>query len=174
MNTPFDPVSPPLCDLCKAAPAAIQFVEQRGNETRKISICHGCAAKQGISHNGSSLTFNLPSILAAMSSLVEPEEDVVCSFCGLTGTQFRENGRLGCAQCYEVFEEILKPIIKRTQSGMDHRGLVPARLAPSVEKAEIIELRKKMEELVKAERYEEAARLRDKIKELEISLGAKK
>lgn len=165
--TPFDPASPPLCDLCKGAPAAIQFVEQRGSDTRKISICHACAAKQGISHDGGSLTFNLPSILAAMSNIVQTAEEPNCNFCGMTGAQFREGGRLGCAQCYEVFESILKPIVKRTQSGMAHRGLMPARVTPTVDKAEIADLRKKLDEFVRQERYEEAARLRDKIRELE-------
>lgn len=163
---PFDPNSPPMCDLCKAAPAAIQFVEQRGAETRKISICHACAAKQGISHDGSSLTFNLPSILAAMSAIVQPEEEPVCESCGMTGAQFREGGRLGCAKCYEAFESILKPIIKRTQSGVSHRGLVPARLASAMEQSELPELKKRLEQCVREEKYEEAARLRDRIREL--------
>ncbi len=157
-----------MCDLCKQAPAAIQFVEQRGTETRKISICQGCAAKQGISQDGNSLTFNLPSLLAAMSGMAgAATEDPVCPGCGLTGAQFREGGRFGCARCYEVFEDIIKPIIKRAQAGEAHRGLAPARLAPSLEKSEIADLRRQLEENVRAEKYEEAARIRDRIRELD-------
>lgn len=168
MIFPFDPNKPPVCDICKQAPAAIQFVEQRGAEMRKISICQGCAAKQGISQNGNSLTFNLPSLLAAMSNMSgAPAEDPVCPSCGMTGSQFREGGRLGCARCYEVFDEMIDPIIKRAQAGEAHRGLAPARLAPSLEKTELAELRRKLEECVRAERYEEAARIRDRIRELE-------
>lgn len=171
MILPFDPTNPPVCDMCKAAPASIQFVEQKGGETRRISLCASCGSKQGISHDGNSVTFNLPGLLAAMGGMTSATQvSHQCAACGLTTEEFRATGRLGCARCYEAFAEMLEPIIKKVQAGTAHRGLAPARLGPLMEKQTVAALRRQLDEAVAAERYEEAIALRDKIRELERSL----
>lgn len=164
--------SPPLCDLCKAAPAAIQFVEQRGNERKQISICQACAAKQGIHHDGSNFTVNIPSVIATLTGLAAAQAQVsgpepICGNCGMTAAQLREGGRVGCARCYEAFDEIIGPFVQRAQAGVFHKGLAPRRLAPSPEKADVAALRIQLRDAVKAERYEEAAKLRDRIRTME-------
>lgn len=167
----FDPSSPPTCDLCHAAPAAIQVVEQRGAETRKIAICPACAAKQGISQNGNAINFNLPNLIAAMEGVAAAREAPAaappfCPACGTRLEHFQESGRLGCAHCYEVFEPFIQPLVKRAQAGEAHRGLAPGRLAPEAPVGEEATLRNRLKECVAAERYEEAARLRDQLRAL--------
>jgi protein arginine kinase activator len=168
------PGQPPLCDLCHAAPAAIQFVEQRGNERKQISICQACAAKQGIHHDGSNFTVNIPSVIAALTGLAAAQSvqqavgpEPVCRHCGMTAAELREGGRVGCSHCYEAFESILAPFIHRAQAGTFHKGLAPRRLAPSPDKVDVAALRLQLRDAVKSERYEEAAKLRDRIRELE-------
>ncbi len=170
MNLPFDPASPPVCDLCRQAPAALQLMEQRGTETRKISICASCAAQRGIQQQNGQITFNLPSLMAAMAAVHAPGErpaSDACPGCGLTAAQFQETGRLGCARCFEVFEALVSQVVKRAQAGTSHRGLAPQRLGPALERAHLEELKRRLKEAVKAEKYEEAARLRDRIREAE-------
>lgn len=171
---PQSPGQPPLCDLCHAAPAAIQFVEQRGNERKQIAICQACAAKQGIHHDGSNFTVNIPSVIAALAGLASAQASApnsgpepVCQNCGMTATELREGGRVGCARCYEAFEMILAPFVHRAQAGTFHKGLAPRRLAPSPDKVDVAALRLQLRDAVKAERYEEAAKLRDRIRDLE-------
>jgi len=167
LNPGFDPAKPPPCDLCKAAPAAIQLVEQKGGETRRVSLCAACASKQGISHDGANVTFNLPAILAAMTGAAQTTPPVACPSCGMTAADFQRLGRLGCSRCYEVFAAQLEPVIKRFQAGAAHRGLAPTRLGAVAELSELAALRVRLQECVRSESYEEAARLRDRIRELE-------
>jgi protein arginine kinase activator len=147
----------------------IQVVEQRGVETRKISICPVCAAKQGISQDGNAINLNLPNLIAAMSGITAqqpPGPAPHCPACGTRLDQFQESGRLGCARCYEIFEPFIRPLVKRAQAGEAHRGLAPARLAPEAPTAEEATLRNRLKECVASERYEEAARLRDQLRAL--------
>jgi len=167
---PFNPAALPVCDVCKSAPATIQFVEQRGEEMRRISICQNCAAQQGIQQQGGSITFNLPSLLAAMASVTPNSERIqslVCPSCGLTSEKFQEVGRLGCSKCFDIFGPLIEQVIKRTQSGTAHKGLAPSNLTPMTKSSEIETLRQKLKEAIASERYEEAARVRDRIKLLE-------
>ncbi len=172
---PIDPGNPPVCDICHEHPASVQFVEQRGDQVRQLSLCSQCAQKQGINTQGGQVTLNLPALLAQMAAgaagaggpgRLAVAHDVACPSCGMTAEQFREGGRLGCARCYEAFEPMIASIVRRVQAGSAHRGLAPQRLgaAPA---DDLAELREKLKRAVKEERYEEAAKLRDQIRELE-------
>lgn len=166
-NMQFDPSNPPACDLCHAQPATIQFVEQKGAETKKVSMCASCAAARGIAQDGGSLTFNLPSLLAALAAGPAVESAVVCRTCGLSPAEFQKTGRLGCADCYEVFDALIRPIVKKFQAGQAHRGLAPVTLSKEIQNEEAVELRKQLADCVKAEQYEKAAQLRDRLREID-------
>lgn len=141
-------------------------MEQRsGGESKRVSLCAACAQKQGLSTAGGQLTLNLATLMAAMPSGSSPVEGLVCPSCGMTSEQFREVGRLGCARCYEAFDDLLRPIVRRTQAGTAHRGLAPRRLAAAPEPNDLEALKGQLKQAVKEERYEEAARLRDRIRE---------
>jgi len=75
---------------------------------------------------------------------------------------FKKTGRLGCADCYEAFSGELLPLIKAMHRADQHAGKVPERERARVRQtAEVEELRQALERAVAAEKYEEAARLRD-------------
>lgn len=105
-----------------------------------------------------------------------------CPHCGYQLSFFRQNGRLGCTKCYEAFKGALEPLISNIHGNVKHVGegekVEPVKnekpddpKAPAgnqgPQRPEIAEMRKKIDEAVKAEKYEEAARLRDEIKKLE-------
>lgn len=172
---PIDPNNPPICDSCHERPANVQFVEQRGDQIRQLSLCSQCAQKQGINTQGGQVTLNLPSLLAQMAAGVAGgggagrlagAEETTCPSCGMTAEQFREGGRLGCARCYEAFEPIIASIVRRVQAGSAHRGLAPQRLGAAPAE-DIVALKEKLKRAVKDERYEEAAKFRDRIREFE-------
>lgn len=174
---PIDPSNPPVCDICHERPANVQFVEQRGNQVRALSLCPQCAQQQGINTQGGHVTLNLPSLLAQMAAAGAPSGrapnavEAACPDCGMTVEQFREGGRLGCARCYEAFEPMIASIVKRVQAGGAHRGLAPQRLGSQAVQ-DLSSLREALKRAVKEERYEEAARLRDRIREAETRSSA--
>lgn len=91
-----------------------------------------------------------------------------CPTCGMTWAAFREKGLLGCPDCYEAFEEQLTPLLSRAhEGGVHHTGKTPGRggLAPGLHR-ELSALRRELDEAIKAEEYERAASIRDRIRRL--------
>lgn len=116
----------------------------------------------------------------AGSVAVNPQ--LQCPHCGYQLSTFQQNGRLGCTKCYESFKTALEPLISSIHGNVRHveEGTkvekvesenVKENKSPSgkmdSKKPEISEMRKKIDAAIKAEKYEEAARLRDEIKKLE-------
>jgi protein arginine kinase activator len=85
---------------------------------------------------------------------------------------FARAGRLGCARCYEVFEDRLEPLLRRIHGSDTHVGKAPVGTGERARiRRELEDLRKQLSRAVSQEAYEEAARIRDKIKEFEAQLG---
>jgi len=84
----------------------------------------------------------------------------------------RAEGRLGCPNDYEVFRVGLEPLLQRLHRSLRHKGKTP-RHGPSLGKtsAEVIELRNRLRQAVETEAYEEAAQLRDLIRQKEAADG---
>ncbi len=93
-----------------------------------------------------------------------------CPDCGMKFVEFRNGGRLGCPHDYDVFREDLLPLMEGVHSGTKHVGKTPRQKAASRARAghqELTTLRKKLQKAIDAEKYEEAASLRDQIRTLE-------
>jgi protein arginine kinase activator len=104
----------------------------------------------------------------------ETEEPAVlnreCEVCGLKFVDFRNTGRLGCPHDYQEFREELTPLLENIHGEARHCGKTPRRLPQSKQtQSELIQLRKQLLQAVNKEAYEEAARLRDRIRRLEES-----
>ena len=91
-----------------------------------------------------------------------------CPHCGLKFLEFRNAGRLGCPHDYEVFREELLPLLENIHGEPKHVGKSPRRQPRTGKiRTELAQLRKQLQQAVNRENYEEAARLRDRIKHLE-------
>jgi protein arginine kinase activator len=91
-----------------------------------------------------------------------------CPACGLSFQVFRNLGRFGCAQDYEVFEEEITPLLESLHGQVRHMGKSPRRAPLSAaQRAELTQLQQQLQQLIREERYEEAARVRDRIRQLE-------
>ena len=94
-------------------------------------------------------------------------DDAVCPACGTPYAHFRAQGRLGCPHDYEVFRSLLEPLFERVHSTAGpacRQG--SARHRRRIRQARRVELEAQLKTAVAAEKYEEAARLRDAIRAL--------
>lgn len=140
----------------------------------EMHLCELCAAEQGIAVK-SQIPLNelLSSLLAAETQDTDSPDsskDVrACPKCGFTLDQFRKQGVLGCPHDYEVFEKSLLPLIEKAHDGQTaHHGKIPSRTPQDTKKQiEVLTLRQQLEDAVRKENYELAAKLRDKIKKTE-------
>jgi protein arginine kinase activator len=111
--------------------------------------------------------------LADLGTAIKTESGskLTCSECGLTYEEFGRTGRLGCASCYDSFERVLLPLIKRLQRGSRHAGKSPAKLGRNAKTTvELRELEKRLQKLIEAEEFEEAAGVRDQIHKMEAKM----
>jgi protein arginine kinase activator len=95
-----------------------------------------------------------------------PEQ--ACPNCGMTLGRFAKTPLLGCSHDYTEFHTELMPLIKQSHNGQSHHcGKVPTRICEhDRNEIERNKLRRQLDQAVKNEDYETAARLRDKIQAL--------
>lgn len=93
-----------------------------------------------------------------------------CPLCGIKFVEFRNSGRLGCPHDYQEFREELAPLLENIHGETKHCGKTPRRLPQNKQtQSELVQLRKQLNQAVTKEAYEEAAKLRDRIRQLEQS-----
>jgi protein arginine kinase activator len=113
-------------------------------------------------------------IVSGAGALREPSpaDAQVCPICQITFLEFRNSGRLGCPYDYEVFRDELMPLLENIHGETRHSGKVPKRAPRNTQQqTTLIQLRNELKRAVAAEDYEAAARLRDKIKGIELEQG---
>lgn len=157
------------CQRC-AKPATLHITEVLGDERfEELHLCEECAkkylyepaqalqsAKKG---SGKSVSADdLPADVGAKQ----------CDVCGIKFVEFRNTGRLGCSHDYDAFRDELLPLLESIHGDTKHHGKSPRR-APKARSshAELTQLRKQLQQAVHDEKYEEAARIRDRIRQLE-------
>jgi protein arginine kinase activator len=95
-----------------------------------------------------------------------------CPQCGIKFVEFRNTGRLGCPNDYEEFREELLPLLENIHGETRHSGKTPQRLPQSKQtQSELLQLRGRLKQAVTKEDYEEAARIRDRIRQIEEARG---
>ncbi len=159
-----------VCDICGKNEATVHLTEIVNEKVTKLHLCEACAKDKGSEMEEH---FGLSDLLAGLADLgpgIEPElgQKIKCPACGFTYQDFRKVGRLGCSECYESFKKQLAPLLKRIHGADRHLGKVPLTIGKTVLDTKTIQdLKVRMEKAIQFEEFEEAARLRDEIKELE-------
>lgn len=95
-------------------------------------------------------------------------ESFRCEACGMTQRRFEKMGRFGCEKCYVTFIGGLKPLLRKIHLGGRHYGKIPGKWASEDHLIfRIKRLETKLRKAVADEDYEDAARFRDRIREME-------
>jgi len=160
------------CDLCGQEEAVIHIQQISGSDEVELHLCEKCAALKGITAGEDKVDFSITNLLTGLVDVKgisnESSSKKVCPRCGLTVQRFKKNGSLGCNECYTVFRKEISRIIEKMFGRTRHTGKYPKRLmAYKTFLIDIEDLKRRLDRAVKDEKYEEAARLRDQIKELE-------
>jgi protein arginine kinase activator len=145
-------------------------------------LCTACAQAKGniLEPPSFPAAINLPQsvdqmlapVLEALKSGImkvpSKEPDKKCPRCGITLAEFRKRGRLGCSYDYEAFGEELGSLLEKIHGSREHRGRAPNRSKKRQTHRQKVEaLRRELDEAIRAEQYETAAGLRDRLKEIE-------
>jgi len=156
------------CDRCDK-PATVFLTEIINGKKIEKHLCEDCAAAEGITIKSSIPISQLLEDFILQSSDADQSGELKCDVCGMTLSEFRSKGVLGCPNDYEAFRPALEPLLQRAHEGAtQHVGKVPHG-ADDVQKRNtaILRLRAQLKQAIGQEDYEQAARLRDQIKQLE-------
>lgn len=160
-----------LCQLCKQRTATIHLTEIANNQRNETHLCQECAQEQGLAVKAQIPLNDLLNTLLAQSAAAEqdtsesPSKEHACPDCGMTLKRFAKESLLGCPEDYRAFQDELMPLIEKNQNGKTHHcGKVPSRMPDmSRKEVELTGLKRQLEQAVRNEDYETAAKLRDRI-----------
>lgn len=147
------------CQHCPKL-ATLQITEIHAEDNvEELHLCDECAQKYLYETSPKKKKVEAPDLSGAA--------DKQCEHCGTRFVDFRNTGRLGCPHDYQAFQAELLPLLESIHNSTRHAGKTPRRPAVKVRAQELTRLRKDLQKAVGAEAYEEAARLRDRIRQLE-------
>ena len=189
-----------LCDNCGKREANVRYSENINGKVRELNLCEECSQKLGIGHMDFSMPMDFSNFFGDfMEEFAKPEwmpllnevKTLACDNCGYTFDDIVNTGKLGCGNCYDVFEAKLDPIIKKIQGSNQHVGrigkIIDNKIDEKLKESEskrnkasnninstndnkdnkatkLEQLQEQLKLAIKEERYEDAAKIRDNIK----------
>ena len=198
-----------LCQNCGKNEANVRYTQIVNGVKKEMILCEDCARKLGIGNFKMRIPLHFSNLLGnlfedydegLLPSFIK-ENSRECDSCGTLYDDFINTGLLGCADCYDMFEDRLDPMLKNIQGNTKHIGRKPLNINEKMKnigdnfsrnKAEeknsakesvgsqnnsennkendkqekIQELNKELSKAVEEERYEDAAKIRDEIKQI--------
>ena len=179
-----------LCENCGKREANVRYSENINGVKKEMHLCEECSRKLGITDR---MDFRMPSLdfsnffgsfLEDFSTpdfmpLLNEVKQIKCESCGSTFEDIINTGRYGCANCYDVFEDRMDPILKKLQGANRHNGRLgkisdnnvkfekKEEMAANKVDNKLEKLQEELKQAIKEERYEDAAKIRDEIKKEE-------
>ncbi|HXR05296.1 MAG TPA: UvrB/UvrC motif-containing protein [Verrucomicrobiae bacterium] len=161
-----------MCSICKEKPATVFLTKIASDNTpRNLDLCEDCAKSKGV-YNMDIFSVADADLLLGLGASQQIEQaaggvEVKCPRCGFTQADFKKSGRLGCPECYQTFAEGLGGLLKTMHKGTRHAGKAPEALRQSRDLSDRMKtLQNKLAKAIKDEDFEQAAILRDEIKQM--------
>lgn len=184
------------CQNCGKNEANFRYTEIVNGVKKEIILCEECKKELGIQGLDFNIPINFSSFFgdflneydnSSLFPMLAKQKQLKCNSCGMSYDEFIKEGKFGCSNCYNVFDSKVEPILKRIHGESKYLGRKGKISKASIHKEDsnmnkeiqentnsktekeqtLIELKKELKKLIKEEKYEEAAILRDKIKLLE-------
>ncbi len=173
-----------ICQICQKNPASVHVTEivetkaadaaaaEAVREVHEQHLCESCAATIDLPHAPAlkKTPADIWKLLQISAQQTRKRGGPSCPDCGMSLDEFRKKGRLGCARDYEVFKAHIGDLLERVHGARAHVGRVPGGSeTDSLRSQRLTMLKQQLEDAIRAEAYENAARLRDEIKALDQS-----
>jgi protein arginine kinase activator len=163
------------CDFCEKK-ATVFLTQLVDGQMKKVCLCDNCAKERGVTDpTGFSLADLLlgglpggPGTVVGPAAPGVPGNGKQCPTCTFTLEDLKRVRRFGCSDCYSTFGDEVTQMIRGMHKGTSHIGKVPEGLmAIQFRNQRIEELRSRLDQAIASESYEEAAGIRDEIRNLD-------
>lgn len=173
-----------LCEKCKKKEAKINLVKVVNGHKEEIWLCEECAKNLNsipmLNSITDSIEFPFQEMISGILSSVKKgpdssEKKRICDVCGLSEEEFSKDNKLGCSNCYKVFNSSIKEQIKNEGiKEFSYVGRIPnANEIEFKQRDRLKTLKLKLQELIKEEKYEEASSVSSEIKQIELDIVKK-
>ncbi len=164
-----------LCSNCMAKNADFHYKYIKNGVSREVHLCRDCAKSLGYIKD-TELNFSQNSFLGELLSIPHfihsPIETAVCPDCGTDFDHIRRTGFVGCDRCYDAFGKSVDAILSKIQPSTVHKGKLKGAEGEKIERDNTLKnLKEDLQRAILDENYEQAAVLRDRIKEFENKEG---
>jgi len=160
-----------MCEICGKRPAEVIVGESLPDSTLTLHLCGYCAAGRGIRVR---LDLSQDSrhfwrrFLTRHFKDAEQSSALACPRCGRTYMNFEKTGFLGCPECYQTFRGDMTRILREFHGSDEHGGKVPFREQRRIHlRRRVRKIRESLQKAIVQERFEDAARLRDEVHDLD-------
>ncbi|MCL1864640.1 MAG: UvrB/UvrC motif-containing protein [Spirochaetes bacterium] len=172
-----------ICERCKKNEASIHLSEVIKDMRSEIHLCENCANEVGLNAKISDFSISIPEMLTFMNidEITDYKDGKFCTACGSSFIDYKRDKKLGCPECYSNMSEFITPVLTGYHGETRHIGKSPLynekvyyvndeQRNYSVNTKNAGDLQAQLDSAVNDERYEEAAILRDKIREIKLTL----
>lgn len=167
-----------LCDNCGKHEASIKLTQIINGKKTEMMICEECGQKMGIADIGFEMPIDISDFLGDFEFENEKfmpfnvcQQQTRCKKCDMTYDEFLESGKFGCEECYKTFGNKIDTVLKRIQGTDSYIGRKANhnetnKIQEVKTNNKLDELQNKLKQAIKEERYEDAAKIRDEIKNM--------
>jgi protein arginine kinase activator len=167
-----------MCQVCGKKTATTHIKTIVNGKLTQYHLCSDCAKEKGYSSLFSPWDLDFGNMLGGLIGSGRQGEEVQrCKKCGASFAEISKTGKLGCAECYKTFRRQLIPVIQRIHGTTKHKGKTPTSSAlvitdtnkqiMPVKESPIDEKKRLLQKAIEEQNFEQAAVLRDEIKEME-------
>ena len=158
------------CEKCNEREATVLYKQTVNGTTSVSHLCAACAAAaQGEAGFSAHFPFggDLFGNLFGISTPQKAPAGKRCA-CGASFSDVHHAGKVFCAKCYETFADELEPTLRSLYGKARHTGRAPAKTSAARDRqSRLTQLKNELRAAIEAEKFEDAARLRDEIRSLE-------
>jgi protein arginine kinase activator len=164
------------CEICSVNEAVFHIKQVIGKDEIELHLCEKCARLRGITKNENTIDFSISQLLTGLvdtKSVVKKSGAPVveCPACGFTLNKFKKLGKLGCSECYVTFSKPVRDFVYKMFGKVQHKGKLPGKMRSKQTSLDGLEtLKEELKTAITIEDYEQAAALRDRIKEMTARL----
>lgn len=153
-----------ICQHCQKRPATTYLSETVNGKKQEVYLCDVCAKEKQEAFWG---VDDFMQGFLGQGMAYAPKNTRRCEGCGMSEEAFLKGGKFGCAQCARTFMGRTQEVLARVHGRNRHQGKVPEHGHERLHRErELADLQKRLKDAIAAEQYEEAAKLRDTIRDL--------